>query len=350
MAENEMNRNGNSGNTNETGNGMNDRSTRDYGLTTPVAPDGGMPVAPGNGMENVPVPPIAPEGGAPVFPGNGGADIPVPPIAPEGGRPVFPGPDNIPVPPIAPEGGRPVAPGPGVNIPGFPLFPSFPTVPSYPSPQYFGQVRFLNASTNTFPVNISVDNTTYAVNSRFGTVSNYDWIADGFHTITVRRATGLRSILFQQTFPFMAGVKATMVLTDTPSGGLSMVKVTDTGCTNLPFNAGCYRFANMAYSGSNFDLLLYGGETVFRNVGFREVTSYKQAMAGSYQFYVTNSNNFSVIREIPIIVIGAYTNGNMVNEPLLSIQVDIAANRNYTTYMIGNTWSDSSLRALTVED
>ena len=62
------------------------------------------------------------------------------------------------------------------------------------------------------------------------------------------------------------------------------------------------------------------------------------------------SSNFSVIREIPVIVIGAYTNGNMVNEPLLSLQVDIAANRNYTTYMIGNTWSDNSLRALTVED
>ena len=349
MAENEMTRNGNGNNMNANGNGMNNRAARDYGLTTPVAPEGGMPAAPGNGMENVPVPPIAPEGGQPVEPGD---NVPVPPIAPEGGQPVYPGPDqeNIPVPPIAPEGGRPVYPGPGVNIPSFPLFPSFPTTPSYPSTQYFGQVRFLNASTNSFPVNISIDNTTYAVNSRFGTVSNYDWVADGFHTVTVRRATGLRSILLQQTFPFTAGVKATMVLTDTPSGGLNMVKVTDTGCTNLPYNAGCYRFANMAYSGSNFDLLLYGGETVFRNVSFQEVTSYKQAMAGSYQFYVTNSSNFSVIREIPIIVIGAYTNGSNVNEPLLSFQVDIAARRNYTTYMIGNTWSDNILRAFTVED
>ena len=347
MAENEMNRNGNSNNTNGAGSNMNLRATPDYGLTTPVAPEGGMPAAPGNGMEQVPVPPIAPEGGQPVEPGE---NVPVPPIAPEGGQPVFPGPENIPVPPIAPEGGRPVAPGPGVNIPSFPLFPSFPTTPSYPSTQYFGQVRFLNASTNSFPVNISIDNTTYAVNSRFGTVSTYDWVADGFHTVTVRRATGLRSILLQQTFPFTAGVKATMVLTDTPSGGLNMVKVTDTGCNNLPYNAGCYRFANMAYSGSNFDLLLYGGETVFRNVSFQEVTSYKQAMAGSYQFYVTNSSNFSVIREIPIIVIGAYTNGGGVNEPLLSFQVDIAARRNYTTYMIGNTWSDNILRALTVED
>ena len=40
--------------------------------------------------------------------------------------------------------------------------------------------------------------------------------------------------------------------------------------------------------------MLYSHDAVFRNVGFREVTSYKQAMAGSYQFYVTNANTFSV--------------------------------------------------------
>ena len=349
MAENEMFRNNNGSNADSMNDGgMNSIAPRDFVLTTPVAPEGGMPTAPGNGMENIPSTPVAPEGGRPVAPGNGMENIPSTPIAPEGGRPVFPGPDNIPSTPVAPEGGRPVAPGPGINIPGFPVFPSFPTVPS---PQYFGQVRFLNASTNSFPVNISVDNTTYAINSRFGTITNYDWIADGFHTITVRRATGLRSILLQQTFPFTAGVKVTMILTDTPSGGLNMVKVTDTGCNNLPFNAGCYRLANMSFSGSNYDLMLYGGETVFRNVGFQEVTSYKQAMAGSYQFYVTNSSSrFSVIREIPVIVIGAYTGGSMVNEPLTSFQVDIAARRNYTTYLIGNTWSDNNFRAMTVED
>lgn len=333
MTENEMYRNGN---------GMNHRAARDYGLTPPVAPEGGIPAAPGPGNgSNMPDFPIAPEGGMPSAPGDD-SNIPSLPIAPGGGLPAFPGPD-YPVPPIAPEGGIPAPPG-------YPSFPSFPIFPSYPSPQYFGRVRFLNASTNSSPVNISVDNTTYAVNSRFGTITNYDWISDGFHTITVRRATGLRSILLQQTFPFSAGEKVTMVLVDSGSGGLNMVRVSDKGCSNLPQNAGCYRLANMSYSGSSYDLMLYGGETVFRNVSFREVTPYKQAMSGSYQFYVTNSGNFTVVREIPVIVIGTYTNGSMVNEPLISFQADISAGKNYTTYLIGNTWSDNTFRALTVED
>ncbi|MFR5733580.1 MAG: hypothetical protein ACLUD2_18270 [Clostridium sp.] len=65
-------------------------------------------------------------------------------------------------------------------------------------------MRFLNASTNSFAVNISIDGTAYAINSRFGTISNYDWISDGFHTVTVRRASGMRSVLFRQNFPFTA--------------------------------------------------------------------------------------------------------------------------------------------------
>ena len=211
-------------------------------------------------------------------------------------------------------------------------------------------MRFLNASTNAGTVNISVDNTSYAINSRFGTISNYDWISDGFHTVTVRRATGLRTILLQQNFPFKAGQKVTMILTDSASGGLSMVQVTDTGCNNLPYNAGCYRVANMSYSGSSFDVMLQSGEAVFRNVNFQEVTAYKQAMTGSYQFFLPTSNNFTVIREIPIIVIGTTTPSALLSQPITTFQVNIAARKHYTTYIIGNTWSNNSIRAMTVED
>lgn len=228
-------------------------------------------------------------------------------------------------------------------IPGYPAYPSI-------SPQYYGQVRFLNASTNSFPVNISIDNSAYAINSRFATVSNYDWISDGFHTITVRRGTGLRSVLLQQTFPFVAGQKVTMVLTDTAAGGLEIIRVIDTGCTNLPYNSGCYRFANMAFSGSSYDLMLYGGETIFSNVRFQNVTAYKQAIAASYQFYVANSNACTFARELPIIVIGAVSSSGSLSAPLVSFQVDIMAGRNYTSYLIGNTWSGNFLQVLTVED
>ena len=250
--------------------------------------------------------------------------------------------------PFPGEGG-PVYPGGSSGGHNHGWLPGRPTIPSLP-PRFLGQVRFLNASSNSFPVNISIDGTPYAVNSRFGTISTYDWISDGFHTVTVRRTNGLRSVLLQKNFPFIAGQKVTMILTDSAFGGLEMIRVSDMGCTNLPSGSGCYRFANMTYSGSRFDLLLYGGETVFRNVGFQSVTPYKQAMAGSYQFYITNSNSYTFLKEIPVLVLGAIGIGTSLPQPLVSFQTDIASGRNYTSYLIGNTWSDLGLRVMTVED
>ena len=106
----------------------------------------------------------------------------------------------------------------------------------------------------------------------------------------------------------------------------------------------------MSYSGSSYDLLLTGGETVFRNVSFQSITSYKQAVAGSYQFYLANSNTYAFIRELPIIVIGAVATGSGIRQPLLSFSANLIAGRNYTSYVIGNTWSGNGIRVLTVED
>lgn len=217
-------------------------------------------------------------------------------------------------------------------------------------PSSYGQVRFLNASTNSFMVNISLDNMAFTINSYFGTLSDYDYVTDGFHTVTIRHATGPRSILLQQNFPFMAGQKVTMVLTDSASGGLELIRVIDTGCTNMPEGSGCYRFANMSYSGSVYDLLLYNGETVFGNVAYQTATSYKQAIAGTYPFYVANSNTWSYIRELPILVLGAVATGAGVRSPLLSFSATLEAGKHYTSYLIGNTWSDNSLQVLTTED
>ena len=340
-------------------NGTPDRNDNEAVAPLPTPEEGGA-AYPDN-EENIPVTPLPnPEEGGPVYPGND-ANTPVIPLPGfEEGGPVYPGNDNT-----GSIGGNwnwgggnngnwgnhgNNSNGNGWNTGFFPLTPTNPTI----SPRYYGQVRFLNASTNSFAVNITIDGTAYAINSRFGTISNYDWISDGFHTVTVRRASGMRSVLLQQNFPFTAGKKTTMVLVDSASGGLELVQVSDTGCNTRAYNTGCYRFANMTYSGSRYDLLLYGGETVFRNVAFQTVTPYKQAMAGTYQFYVTNSSSSSFLREIPIIVIGTSGSGMVTglsqNQPLLSAQIEIASGQNYTSYLIGNTWSDMGLRLLTVED
>ena len=138
----------------------------------------------------------------------------------EGGRPVYP--DNT-------SSGSNIVLWPPASSRPTPSIPSFPTCPFRPncsnSMSQFGLVRFLNASANTFAVNIEVDQNAFAINSRFGTVSNYEPVSDGFHTITVRRASGISNILLQRSFPFSAEQRYTVVLTDNASGGLDMIQV-----------------------------------------------------------------------------------------------------------------------------
>ena len=234
-------------NTNNPNNTNGHLTAEDYGLTTPSAADTPVPAFGGNdgGNDYGISLPIAPEGGIPAYPGDSNNDYGISlPIAPEGGIPAYPG-NTVCTPPVC-------------------TLPVFPSCPSCGISQNNAQVRFLNASSNTFPVNISIDNTNYAKNSRFGTISNYGQISDGFHTVTVRRASGLRAVLLQQTFPFSAGQRYTMVLVDTAAGGLNMIQVPSTGCNNMNYNTGCYRVANMSYSGSSYDVMLYSHDAVFR--------------------------------------------------------------------------------------
>lgn len=298
----------------------------DYGLTTPL--------------------PDEFEGG-PVYPGNSGAEMPgndastpqIPLPNPGEGTPAYPG-----------DGGNGTG-NIGIIPPNSNLRPTFPpfTPPSSNFSNSYCQVRFLNASTNTFPVTIYIDGNIYADHSRFGSSTNYEWIRDGFHTITVRRALGIRSILLQQNLPFSAGQKNTIILTDSASGGLSLVQASDNGCQNLPSGYGCFRFANMSYSGSRFDLLTANGDAVFRGIAFQNISAYKQAMAGTYLFFVASTSSYTFLQELPMLIIGVSGNGTVIEQPLLSFPQTIRSGRNYTAYLIGNTWSDYSLQIITLE-
>ena len=221
--------------------------------------------------------------------------IPTTPVAPSGGPPAIATDEEeaiagIPTTPIAPTGSRPVAPLPSYPVftfplPDFPVFPEFPT-PSLPQPTYYGQVRFLNASTNGINLDAYIDGREFFSGSTFATVSTYLNVSDGFHTVTIRRSNG--QIYYQQTMAFVAGEKVTLVILDSASG-VTLAKVSDMGCSNIPSGYGCLRVANMSYSGSSYDVRTFQNQIAFGGVGYKEVTSYKQAAAGNHTFFVTGA-------------------------------------------------------------
>ena len=330
------------------------------GIALPIAPPDSQPVAPLPSRPTGSMPPNRPTGPSQPNRPTG----PMPPNRPTGpsqpSRPTGPTPPARPVPPIAPippvRPVPPVAPRPPILVPPVrplppnrpaPQPPIFPNLPG--GNQDFSETRFLVAATNNFPISLAIDSSVYDTSARFGTSTGYNFLSDGFHTVTVRRANDLRAILFQRSFPFRAGQRSTLVVVDSGQGGMDVIQVSDTGCRNLPAGNGCYRVANMTFEGSAYNVLLQNSGIVFRNITYTSVTPFKQAVRGSYLFNITNVSCCNGFRELPIIAIGVLGSGFTISNPILTVPVEIQAGRNYTTYLIGNNWSNFSLRAITLE-
>ena len=176
-------------------------------------------------------------------------------------------------------------------------------------------------------------------------------VTDGFHTVTVRRTNG--QIYYQQTIAFVSGERLTMVILDTVSG-VSLTRVSDMGCTNVPAGYGCLRVANMSYAGSSYDVRTFNNQTAFAGIGYKEVTSYKQTSSGTYTFFVTGSQYaVSALGELPVLVLSSIVGVSCptctVANPLLTFNVNVRAGRAYTCYIIGNPWS-GLFRAYVLED
>ncbi|MBS5510877.1 MAG: DUF4397 domain-containing protein [Clostridium sp.] len=312
-------------------------------------------VVAGKNDANVTETPAEPLGGVFVYPGDDDlAGIPVPPIASPGGRPVYPGDDDlagIPTTPVAPSGGRPVYPDNTIGRPGFPTI-SFPiTYPTVSGGNYYSRVRFLNASTSGRTLDVYIDGRNIFSGSEFATISSYIRVTDGFHTVTVRRTNG--QIYYQQTIAFVSGERLTMVILDTVSG-VSLTRVSDMGCTNVPAGYGCLRVANMSYAGSSYDVRTFNNQTAFAGIGYKEVTSYKQTSSGTYTFFVTGSQYaVSALGELPVLVLSSIVGVSCptctVPNPLLTFNVNVRAGRAYTCYIIGNPWS-GLFRVYVLED
>lgn len=285
---------------------------------TPAPLPDSFQVYPGDDLSHIPAAPIAPPESFPVYPGN-----------------TLPGIPSIPVIPIRPSA---------------PVQPVIPSTPVYPSGAYYGEVRFLNASTSGVSLDAYIDRRNVFSGSSFATVSVYQQISDGFHTITIRQTNG--PILYQQTLAFTAGEAVTMVILDL-AGSVTLSKVSDMRCKNIPSGYGCFRVANMSYPGSSYDVRTFNNQLVFGATGYKEVSHYKQIAAGRYTFFVTSSqSSLPAFAELPVIVLSSLMGtcpACTVPDPLMSFNLEVSAGRSYTSYIIGNPWSDL-YRVFTLED
>lgn len=296
--------------------------TNDAGATPIVPlpnPGEGGPVYPG---ENMPVQPD----------NNGSSPLPE---TPDANRPVIPLPN--------PGEGGPVYPGnqmpqnPGTSFPIYPdnnntsgilgtiitVLPRPVTSCFYCNSNSYGTIRFLNAAMGYNPFVISVNNRTAVDTLEYAEVSEYGRISSGYQTITVSAKNGY--IYISKQIRVTVGSTATIAIVNT-AGGLDLVEINDVPC-RTPMGSSCVRVCNLSYNAGALTLSTYSGNAVFPNVAFMETTPYIRMLPARYDIYISNTN-----------------------EVLLSTEITVRSNAQYTIYLFNWNESPSAIRTLIIED
>lgn len=290
---------------------------------------------------NIPVIPLPNPGeGGPAAPGpGGGSNIPIIPLPNPGeGGPAAPGPDNggsdgIPMIPLPNPGeGGPAAPGPG-NVIGsiITTFPR-PNIPCfYCNTTRTGNVRFLNAANGYTPFLIYISRQLVVNGLGFAEISQYGRVSSGFQTVTI---TGMNGYIYiQKPMMIAADSMATIAIINTESG-LDLTQISDLPCAT-PNNSSCFRACNLSYNSGPLNILSNNGNIIFRNVQYKEVTSFNRIRPGGYQFSVARSSMTPMPRN---------------NDILVTSYVNIQPNSIYTMYIFNWSNSPDSIRTMVVED
>lgn len=184
-------------------------------------------------------------------------------------------------------------------------------------------VRVLNAAVNYNPFSVSIGNVTVASSLDQGQITRYNQMNQGFQTVTVMGPNGY---IYVQKQVFVGDGMTTIAIVNS-STGLDLLPVSDTACSTNGFSS-CIRVANLAYYSGNLNVEM--GNLIFSSVPFSEVTSFSRVSSGNYTVRISNPQRPGYV--------------------VLSVPVNLAANRIYTLYIMNWNPSADAIQTLLVED
>lgn len=220
----------------------------------------------------------------------------------------------------------------------------------------YAKVRILHAASSYKKLNVSIGSRKSTEKLPFGRVSKYVSILDGYRTVSVIDAeTGV--LIMYDVLPFVAGSKVTIVVFST-AAGMELSVISDNLCRNKLMGTSCFRAANYSFDDGPFDLLLNNMCSIFTDIRTKEVTSFKQAAEGEYNFYVIDTSYnlipynhpASLILDKPEIKRYILEEKKMiVPENILDISISMKMNISYTMFIIGGFYPEVPLEAVIVE-
>ena len=220
------------------------------------------------------------------------------------------------------------------------------------SSEQTAQVRFFNAAAGFEPFKVMIEETVISESLPYIHVTQYRTTNRGFQTITISSAENPNQNILTKTIPFQLGDKVTIAIINS-ANGIDIKQMNDKACEPTP-RVSCFRMANFSYTSGPIDVLLEDGDVVFYDVRFKEITDFKQAFPGEYNFTIvltteqeTPVNEINVIAEPASTLEGEYV-GISIEKPLMYFYEDVEASEVYTAILVGNENYDQPLQVVTI--
>jgi hypothetical protein len=153
-------------------------------------------------------------------------------------------------------------------------------------------VRVVHAATDAGPVDVFVDNTKLLSNLTFGTVTKYDAVRAGSHTIRiVPTGKGVGAAVAHQTVAFTANVPYTLAAIGEKKPGYGLQAFTD----NDQLNKGTEK-VRVYHLSPNLGAVnvTEGGKTVIHNLSYKSASAYLSVPPAGYTFDVITAQKHTI--------------------------------------------------------
>lgn len=206
----------------------------------------------------------------------------------------------------------------------------------YPKPPFqfqrqpYSYIRLMNAVPGSQPVDIYANRSLIAQNLPYKGFTEYMQVLPGIYNMTVFAAGTTGPVLLDAVIEIPVRSINTVALMGIPPA-LSIRPFFET-VVQVPPGRLYLRFANLVPDGPEMDLTLSNGTELFTDVSFGMVTNYLSVPAGTYIFYIKQSNTDATLLYVPNIQLlegrfyTIYTVGRMDGSVPLQVLIPLDGN------------------------
>lgn len=203
-----------------------------------------------------------------------------------------------------------------------------PIIPCYycDSEQY-GIIRFLNAAVGYPPFLIFINDQLAVSGLDNGVLSQYGRVSAHLQEVSVKGQNDYVYLKKTINVPINGAITVAIINTDS---GPDLTVIAEIYC-NGGINTGCFRVCNLSITNREVNVFFNDGSVMFRDVTYKDVTSFQYPATGYYMVTVSDSSGYT---------------GNI----LLSANIYVRGNAAYTLYIYNRNNIPDAIRILIVED